>query len=213
VSYILDEKDTEENSSEPLAAQPAKTRPKQEKTVDSETESINGEAQQISELEEAVKTEKSRADDFFRRLQYLQADFENYRKRVEKEMSDARKYGNERLLADLLTVKDELDLALVKAKESKQNPVLLDGVSMVAKRVQSLLAKEGVERVPGVGSKFNPEYQEAALKVPSDEEEGTVVEEVRAGYTLKGRILRPSIVKVAEKRQVEELKTEEESKE
>jgi molecular chaperone GrpE len=210
----LDEKDAEENSSEPLAEQPAKARPNQEKTVDSETESINSKTEQISELEEAVKTEKSRADDFFRRLQYLQADFENYRKRVEKEMSDARKYGNERLLADLLTVKDELDLALVKAKESKQNPVLLDGVSMVAKRVQSLLTKEGVERVPGVGSKFNPEYQEAALKVPSDKEEGTVVEEVRAGYTLKGRVLRPSIVKVAEKMPVEEPKTaEEESKE
>jgi molecular chaperone GrpE len=212
VSYILDEKETEENSSEPLAEQPAKLPPNREKTVDGETESIKGQ-EQISELEEAVKTEKNRADDFFRRLQYLQADFENYRKRVEKEMSDTRKYGNERLLADLLTVKDELDLALVKAKESKQNPVLLDGVSMVAKRVGSLLAKEGVERVPGVGSKFNPEYQEAALKVPSDQEEGTVVEEVRAGYTLKGRVLRPSIVKVAEKRPVEELKTEEESKE
>jgi molecular chaperone GrpE len=209
----LDEKDTEENSSEPLAEQPAKARPNQEKTVDGETESIKGQAEQVSELLEAVKAEKGRADDFFRRLQYLQADFENYRKRVEKDMSDARKYGNERLLADLLTVKDELDLALVKARESKQNPVLLDGVSMVAKRVQSLLAKEGVERVPGVGSKFNPEYQEAALKVPSDEEEGTVVEEVRAGYTLKGRVLRPSIVKVAEKRPEEELETEEESRE
>jgi molecular chaperone GrpE len=213
VSYILDEKDTEENSSERRVEQPAKAQPKQEKTVNGETESINGQAEQISELEEAVKTEKSRADDFFRRLQYLQADFENYRKRVEKEMGDARKYGNERLLADLLTVKDELDLALIKARESKQNPVLLDGVSMVAKRVQSLLAKEGVERVPGVGSKFNPEYQEAALKVPSDDEEGTVVEEVRAGYTLRGRVLRPSIVKVAEKRPVEEPKAEEESKE
>ena len=213
MSYILDEKETEENSPEPAAEKPSKPRPTQEKTVDSETESIKEEAEQISELQEAVKAEKGRADDFLRRLQYLQADFENYRRRVDKEMSDARKFGNERLLSDLLTVKDELDLALVKARESKQNPVLLDGVSMVAKRVQGLLTKEGVERVPGVGSKFNPEYQEAALKVPSDEEEGTVVEEVRAGYTLKGRVLRPSIVKVAEKRPVEEPAKDEETKE
>ena len=156
-----------------------------------------------------MKAEKTRSDDLLRRLQYLQADFENYRKRVEKEMADVRRYGNERLLLDLCTVKDELDLALAKAKESKQNPVLLDGVNMIAKRVQNLLAKEGVERVPGVGSKFNPEYQEAALKVPSDEEEGTVVEEVRPGYAMKGRVLRPSIVKVAEKRPLEESEKEE----
>ncbi len=209
----MDEKDNEENSSEPTAEQPTKTRPNQEKTIDSETESINEETRQVSELQEALKTEKSRADDFLRRLQYLQADFENYRKRVEKEVSDARKYGNERLLADLLTVKDELELALAKARESKQNPVLLDGVSMVAKRVQSLLTKEGVERIPGVGSKFNPDYQEAALKVLSDEEEGTVVEEVRAGYTLKGKVLRPSIVKVEEKMAVEEPVADKETKE
>lgn len=207
----MDEKETEENASEPIARQPPKSKPTQDKgVVEIEAESISERDEQASKLEEALRLEKNRSEDFFRRLQYLQADFENYRKRVEKEMADVRRFGNERLLADLCTVKDELDLALARAKESKQNPVLLDGVGMIAKRVQSLLAKEGVERVPGVGSKFNPEYQEAALKVPSDEEEGTVVEEVRAGYTLKGRVLRPSIVKVAEKRPLEESNGKEE---
>jgi molecular chaperone GrpE len=107
-------------------------------------------------------------------------------------------------LSDLLTVKDELDLAFAKARETKQNPVLLEGVGMIQKRVQNILSKEGVERIPGTGSKFNPDYHEAALRVISDEEEGTVLEEVRAGYTLKGRVLRPSIVKVAGKNLVEE---------
>ena len=158
----------------------------------------------VSELEETLEHEKAKSVDLLRRLQYLQADFENYRKRVEKEMGDVKRSSNERLLSDLLTVKDELDLAFTKARESKQNPVLLEGVDMIQKRLQNILSKEGVERIPGTGSMFDPDYHEAALRVVSDEEEGTVVEEVRAGYTMKGRVLRPSIVKVAGKQPMEE---------
>src|SRR5438094_8168052 len=97
----------------------------------------------ILELEEALKLEKDKSEDLLRRLQYLQADFENYRKRVEKEMGDARKFSNERLLSGLLTVKDELDLAFARADEAKQNRVLLEGVGMVQKRLTNILTKEG----------------------------------------------------------------------
>jgi len=154
---------------------------------------------QLIELEEAVKAEKARAEDLFKRLQYLQADFENYRRRTEKDLSDARRFGNERLLSDLLVVNDEMELALEKARQSGENPVFLQGVEMVLKRISNILAKEGVERIPGVGTKYTPDLQEAALKAPSVEEDGTIIEEIRRGYTLKGRVLRPSIVKVAEK--------------
>lgn len=153
----------------------------------------------VAELEDEVKSEKARAEDLFKRLQYLQADFENYRRRTEKDVGDARRFGNERLLSDLLVVNDEMELAMVKARESGENPVFLEGLGMVLKRLSSLLSKEGVERIPGVGSRFNPELHEAALRVPSEEDDGTIVEEIRRGYTLRGRVLRPSIVKVAEK--------------
>jgi molecular chaperone GrpE len=201
VSYILDEK---ENGpvSETTAHQPPKIETNPEKQAREELR--HDIPRQISQLEEALGQETERSEDLLRRLQYLQADFENYRKRVEKEMGDVKKFSNERLLSDLLTVKDELDLAFAKARETKQNPVLLEGVGMVQKRLQNILSKEGVERVPGAGSMFNPDYHEAALRVVSDEEEGTVLEEVRAGYMLKGRVLRPSIVKVAGKNVVEE---------
>ncbi len=194
MSYILDEKKARV-SPETVAAQPSKPLRSQKVEDKSEPEP----SAKISELEQELDQEKEKSEDLLRRLQYLQADFENYRKRVEKQMGDAKRFGNERLLSDLLLVEDELELAYVKAWESKQNPVLLEGVSMVLKRLQGLLSKEGVERIPGEGSKFNPDYHEAALKIPSDKEEGTVVEEVRPGYLLKGRVLRPSIVKVAEK--------------
>jgi len=198
----LDEK---ENGpvSETVAHQPSKTSVAQEKQE--QQESTPNTLNQISQLEDALDHEREKSEDLLRRLQYLQADFENYRKRVEKEVGDVKRFSNERLLSDLLTVKDELDLAFAKIRETKQNPVLLEGVGMIQKRVQNILSKEGVERIPGSGSKFNPEYHEAALRVVSDdEEEGTVLEEVRAGYMLKGRVLRPSIVKVAGKNLVEE---------
>jgi molecular chaperone GrpE len=209
VSYILDEK---ENGpvSETVAHQPSKAVAAQEKRVQEES---TPDASQFSRLQEALEREKEKSEDLLRRLQYLQADFENYRKRVEKEMGDAKRFSNERLLSDLLTVKDELDLAFTKARETKQSPVLLEGVGMIQKRLQNILTKEGVERVPGAGSAFNPDYHEAALRVVSEEEEGTVVEEVRAGYMLKGRVLRPGIVKVAGKNLVEENESSEADRE
>ena len=202
MSYILDEKQNGPVS-ETVAHQPSKTSVAQEKPE--QQESTPDTLNQISQLEDALDHEREKSEDLLRRLQYLQADFENYRKRVEKEMGDVKRLSNERLLSDLLTVKDELDLAFAKIRETKQNPVLLEGVGMIQKRVQNILSKEGIERIPGAGSKFNPEYHEAALRVVSDdEEEGTVLEEVRAGYMLKGRVLRPSIVKVAGKNLLEE---------
>ena len=208
VSYILDDKEAE-TGAEPSGQEPSNAKPRK-KTAE-ELDEIVEVVEDSPQMEETLKAEKARSDDLFLRLQYLQADFENYRRRVEKEMGDAKRFGNERLLSDLLTVKDELELAYAKAQESKQNPVLLDGVGMVLKRLTNLLTKEGVERIQGVGSKFNPDFQEAALRVRSEKDEGTVVEEVRPGYFLKGRVLRPSIVKVAEKIPVGESEPGEEA--
>ena len=201
--------DEKENGSVPetTADHPSKTATIQDSEAEEELPPDT--TSRVSQLEESLEQEKEKSDDLLRRLQYLQADFENYRRRVEKEIGDVRKFSNERLLSDLLTVKDELDLAFSKARETKQNPILLEGVGMVQKRVQNILSKEGVERIPGTGSKFNPDYHEAALRVVSDEEEGTVLEEVRAGYMLKGRVLRPSIVKVAGKNLGEENESSE----
>ena len=161
-----------------------------------------------SELTEDLEKERAKSADFLRRLQYLQADFENYRKRVEKEMSESRQYGNQRLLSDLIVVNDELELALKQAEDSNENPMIVQGVEMVHKRLQGLLSKEGVEKIPGKGSRFNPDLHEAALAEASDQEEGTILEEIRQGYTLKGKVLRPSIVKVAASPSEPESKSE-----
>ncbi len=112
-------------------------------------------------------------------------------------MSESRQYGNQRLLSDLIVVNDELELALKQAEETDEDSIIVRGVEMVHKRLQGLLSKEGVERIHGKGTRFNPDLHEAALTEESDQEEGTILEEIRQGYTLKGKVLRPSIVKVA----------------
>jgi len=185
-------------TTETVDSQPSSKKPSKEE--DTET--------RLKEAIEELEKEKVRSADYLRRLQYLQADFENYRKRVEKEMSDNRQFGNQRLLSDLIIVNDELELALREAGESKENPTITEGVGMVHKRLQTLLSKEGVEKIQSIGSKFSPDLHEAALRVESDEEEGTIVEEIRQGYTLRGKVLRPSIVKVAENPAERESKSE-----
>ena len=186
-----------------LATETVEAQPSSKKPLEGENTETR-----LKEAVEALEKEKSKSEDYLRRLQYLQADFENYRKRVEKEMSDNRQFGNQRLLSDLIVVNDELELALREAEESKENPTILEGVGMVHKRLQGILSKEGVEKIQSLGSKFNPELHDAALRVASDEEEGTVVEEIRQGYTLRGKVLRPSIVKVAENPTERESKSE-----
>ena len=186
-----------------LATETVEAQPPSKKPLDGEDSETT-----LKELSAELEKEKSKSEDYLRRLQYLQADFENYRKRVEKEMSDNRLFGNQRILSDLIVVNDELELALREAEASGEDPTIVEGVGMVHKRLQSILSKEGVERIQSLGSKFNPDLHDAALRVVSDKEEGTIVEEIRQGYTLRGKVLRPSIVKVAENSAERESKSE-----
>jgi len=186
-----------------LATETVEAQPPSKKPLEGENTETR-----LKEAMETLDKERAKSEDYLRRLQYLQADFENYRKRVEKEMSDNRQFGNQRLLSDLIVVNDELELALREAEESKENPTILEGIGMVHKRLQGLLSKEGVEKIQSQGSKFNPDLHDAALRVASNEEDGTIVEEIRRGYTLKGKVLRPSIVKVAENPAERESKSE-----
>src|SRR5205807_6574540 len=189
-----------------LATETVEAQPPSKKPLEGE----NAETM-LKELREELEKEKAKSEDYLKRLQYLQADFENYRKRVEKEMSDNRQFGNQRILSDLIVVNDELELALREAEESGENPTIVEGVGMVHKRLQSILSKEGVEKIHSLGSRFNPDLHEAALRVVSDKEEGPFVEEIRQGYTLRGKVLRPSIVKVAENSAERESKSEKSS--
>ena len=155
------------------------------------------EGKEVDPAQQLIK-EKQRTDECFKHMMYLQADFDNYRKRVESEVAQLKQFSNEKLVSNLLSVVDELELAIRSAKESKDNELLASGVEMVLKKLQSILGKEGLSRIQAIGSPFDPNVHEAVSKVPIEgKDEGIIIDEVRSGYMLKGKVIRPSMVTIA----------------
>jgi molecular chaperone GrpE len=129
------------------------------------------------------------------RLLRAAADLENYRKRAAREREDVQRFGNERLLKDLLPVVDGLDRALQAAP---QGDALADGIRMVRATLEQALAKHGVTAFSALGARFDPALHEALLQVPTaDRPAGTVVLEHARGFKLHDRLVRPAMVGVA----------------
>lgn len=146
------------------------------------------------------------------RLKYMQADFENYRKRTEKEMREIEENSSKSLVVRLLSVLDELDLAVKHAKDDAGRTELQEGVEMVRKNMYSVLESAGLRKIDSVGEPFDPSKHEAVAKVQeSSPGADIVVEELRTGYTFRGHVIRPSMVKVelGMKEPVEEGKADE----
>ncbi len=161
--------------------------------------------EEIKRLEKALKTEQARAKEYLDRLKYLQADFENYRKRLEKETQETVQRSNEKLIANLLTMMDDLERALETGKRTENVGALLQGVEMIYKNLCAMLEHEGLRRIDSLGKPFDPNTHEILAKVPAkDCEEGTVVEEVRKGFMFKGKVIRPSVVKIALRKEKED---------
>ncbi len=152
----------------------------------------------VKELEEELEAEQEKAKEYLNRLKYLQADFENYRKRVEREVQEAVQRSNEKLVACLIDIIDDLESAISAGETTENIDALLEGIKMVHKNLDRLLEKEGLERLECVGQAFNPNMHEVLAEIPTkDLESGTVIEEARKGFMFKGKVLRPSIVKIA----------------
>lgn len=155
---------------------------------------VNG----IKRLEDTLKKECEKSSEYLNRLKYLQADFENYRKRMEKEIRETARCSNEKLIIDLLDVIDELELALCSGRKTENKDALLEGVEMTLKKMYATLEYEGLRKIEAVGKPFNAELHEVVMKVPTKEyNEGVVIEEVRKGFMLGDNVVRPSMVKVA----------------
>lgn len=148
-------------------------------------------------LQKALKEERERSNEYLNRLKYLQADFENYRKRMEKEIRETAQVSNEKLIVNLLSVVDELELALCSGRETENKQALLEGVEMTLKKMYATMGQEGLARIEAVGKSFDPKLHEVAMKVPTKEhDENVVIEEVRRGYMLRDKVIRPSMVKI-----------------
>ena len=128
------------------------------------------------------------------------ADLANFRKRSDEALKRQIRDANERLIKELLPVLDDFDLALDAARKTESYEQLIGGVSAVARKFLGTLSKEGVEPIPAVGEQFDAEVHEAVmLDEDSEEPDETVTAELRKGYTLHDRVIRPSLVKVAKK--------------
>lgn len=152
----------------------------------------------VKNLEEKLGLEEEKAKDYLNRLKYLQADFENYRKRTEKQTQEAVQRSNEQLVACLINVLDNLENAISAGETTENKDALLEGVKMVHKNLEKLLETEGLQRLECVGKTFDPNMHEILAQIPTNEHQsGTVIEEARKGFLFKGKVLRPSVVTIA----------------
>jgi molecular chaperone GrpE len=163
---------------------------------------VNEKETEPPKIEEELECEKKRSDDYLTRLRYLQADLENFKKRSERETEQIKNYCTERLVIGLLDVVDELELAVKNAEISTSPEPLIQGVELTLKKLRKVLEQEGVSPIEDPeGKVFDPSKHHAVAAVESsDVADGIVLEEIRKGYTMKGRVIRPTIVKVAVKK-------------
>lgn len=169
------------------------------------------ETTEMSDNIEALKKSLSEQNDKYLRLY---AEFENYKKFAARQKEDQLKYANERLLKDLLTVIDHLELALQHSSDDKVSDPLAKGVEMTLKELKTLMERYGLVSIDAIGKPFDPNIHHAMSQIENDGvDENTVIEEFRKGYMLKERVLRAPLVGVSKKIPKEPNKSEIEEEE
>jgi molecular chaperone GrpE len=153
---------------------------------------VNGAAQ--TSADPAAEAEQYRDH-----LQRLQAEFDNYRKRVLREQTTAVEQASGPVFRRLLEVLDDFDLALMHAQDRPDFDRFLHGVELVYAKLVDTLRAEGLEQMDALGKPFDPENHEALLQTGDGEGDPVVADVLRPGYTLKGRVLRPAGVRVERK--------------
>lgn len=151
---------------------------------------------------EELKSRAARADENWDRLLRTTADFDNFKKRAAREKVEASQYATASLLQKLLPVLDNFEMALAAAQSAKEgkNDSLHSGVVMIQQQLKNVLVESGLEEIDAAGKPFDPNFHEAISEMESaDVAEGCVLQQLRKGYKLKDRLLRPATVIVARK--------------
>ena len=148
-----------------------------------------------------LQEEANKAKEYWDRILRLQADFENTRKRLEKEKQDFLKFANEGIIQELLNVLDDLERTVELAQTKHQDlPAFLKGVEMILAHLYELLKDNGVKPIEAQGRIFDPNLHEALMQAENkDVPEHTVLEELQKGYLLNDRVIRTAKVKVSKK--------------
>ena len=145
--------------------------------------------------EAALDQIEEQKTDFLRRI----AEFENIKKRLQKEKEDFAKYSNEKFLSDIFPVLDSLEMTLSHVKDEEKDTPIVKGVDLILKQFLDVLKKQGLEEIDGTGEKFDPNTQEAVSTAPHPEGQSDIVIQThRKGYKLKDRVLRAAMVTVSQ---------------
>ncbi len=177
--------------------------------IDSNIDAIKDELENEANIEEQsveLETEESASGSIFNELENyknrytrLSADFQNYKKRIEKEKSEIFKFGCEKIVVDILPIIDNFERAIHASKNNgKESDGLLDGIEMIFKQFVDALNKHGVEEIQSLDKEFDPNLHHAVMQEECEGiEENTITEVFQKGYTLNSKVIRPSMVKVS----------------
>jgi molecular chaperone GrpE len=159
-------------------------------------------APEVAEHDRVAELERL-LEDAHNKALYAAAETQNVRRRLESELQQATSYAAANFARDMLAIKDNLERALVAVNdELRQDKVasqFLAGIEATARELETVFARNGISRIKAIGEKLDPHRHQAMIEIPSDEEPGTIVQEMQPGYMLKDRLLRPALVGVAKK--------------
>jgi molecular chaperone GrpE len=156
----------------------------------------------IESLKEALEEAKSKAEIYLANWQRAEADLINYKKQTEQEREEFIEFANKSLVSSLLPILDDFELALKSLPEELAEASWVDGIRLIYHKLKSVLAAQGLVEIDAQGEDFNPSIHEAVTMVEG--EDGKVVDEIRKGYQLHQRLLRPALVAVGKSTEAEE---------
>jgi len=185
--------DAEETAKNENTEKPA---PADEKPLESETGNAEN---SLKEMEAKLEVKEEAAKETYDRLLRVSADFENYKKRATREIEEFRKYANQSLLKEMLSVVDNLELAINSSNDGgKTDKTLIEGLNLTLNEILRVFEKFDVKPIEARGKTFDPAYHEAVMREETDDyPENTVVSEFQKGYLIHDRLLRPAMVVVA----------------
>ena len=167
-------------------------------SCDNTDELVDETAQLISDLNEQIETQAVTNSDLQDKLLRLQAEFDNYRRRTQKEKEDLINRATEEVVCKMLPVIDSFERGLSSGDQDAET--ISKGFELIHRLFVDFLAQVGIEQINACGCDFDPNIHNAVMRVESEEHaDDTIVEELQKGYSLKGKVIRPSMVKVATK--------------
>ena len=153
----------------------------------------------LKEMEARFEAKEEEAKETYDRLLRVSAEFENYKKRSAREMEEFKKYANQSLLKEMLSVVDNLELAITSSQDGKTaDKTLIEGLNLTLNEILRVFEKFNVTPIEAKGKTFDPAYHEAVMREETDDyPENTVISEFQKGYLIHDRLLRPAMVVVA----------------